>query len=148
MMDRHSSGPILALDVGDRRIGLAQWDERQGVREAVVLRRRSLPADLARLAHLVRERGIRRLLVGLPRNLNQSEGPQAERTRRFAEALEQALGLPLVLWDEYETSVRATEELGLAGRPLSPRERGRVDARAAALLLERYLAAGAPERGL
>src|SRR5439155_7957531 len=117
--------------------------EARGVREAGILRRTSLREDLARLGRLVRERGVTRLLVGLPRNLDGSEGPQARRTRRFAAALAEALALPLALGDEYATSQQATEELGLGGRPLQGRERGLVDARAAALILERYLAAGA-----
>ncbi len=133
---------ILALDVGDVRIGLAHWTALQGVREAGVLRRTALARDLARLAHLAAERRVTRLLLGLPRNLDGSEGPQARRTRRFAQALEQALGLPVVWQDEYGSSQQATRELGLEGRPLGVRERGQVDARAAALLLERYLAQG------
>jgi putative Holliday junction resolvase len=134
-------GSILALDVGEARIGLAQWDAARGVREAGVLRRSSLREDLARLGQVARERGATRLVVGLPRNLDGSEGMQARRARRFAAALAKALALPVALWDEYATSQQATAELGLAGRPLSAREHGQVDARAAALILERYLAA-------
>jgi putative Holliday junction resolvase len=132
---------ILALDFGEARIGLAQWDALRGVREAGILRRGSLADDLARLKRLVSERGVTRLVVGLPRNADGSEGPQARRTRRFVSALGGELGLPVDLWDEYGTSQQATETLGLGGRPLNPRERGLVDSRAAALILERYLAA-------
>ena len=133
---------VLALDVGEARIGLAQWDVVRGVREAGVLRRSSLREDLARLGQVARERGVTRLVVGLPRNLDGSEGLQARRARRFAAALAKELALPVALWDEYGTSLQATDELGLEGRPLSARERGQVDARAAALILERYLAGG------
>ena len=147
-MEADAAEVILALDVGAARIGLAQWDARRGVREAGVLRRTRLAEDLARLGRLARERGVTRLLVGLPRNLDGSEGPQAQRVRDFVVALTEALGLPVALWDEYATSQEATAALGLGGRPLSARERGLVDARAAALLLERYLGAGAPPKGL
>ena len=130
---------ILALDVGEVRVGLAAWDEERGLREEGHLRRTSRAEDLRRLARIVAERGATLVLVGLPRNIDGSEGPQAKRARRFAKELAGTVGVPVVLEDEYDSSVEATAELGLGGRELSERERGLVDARAAAIVLRRHL---------
>ncbi len=134
---------ILALDVGEVRIGLAQWDAARGVRDAGVIRRASRAEDVQRLAGIVAERGVTRVVVGLPRNLDGSEGPQAALSRRFAAALGRAVAARVELFDEYETSQEATAELGLGGRPLDPRERGKVDSRSASIILRRYLDARA-----
>jgi putative holliday junction resolvase len=133
------AGPILALDVGEVRIGLAAWDEARGVRDEGYLRRGSSAEDIRRLARIVVERGATTVVVGLPRNLDGSEGKQAKRARRFARTLALSVTVPVVPHDEYETSIEATAELGLGGRPLSERERGFVDSRAAAITLRRYL---------
>jgi putative Holliday junction resolvase len=130
---------LLALDVGEARIGLAFWDAVRGVRDEGVLRRSSLADDLRRLAHVVGERRVTSVVVGLPLNADGSAGPQAKRSRRFAAALARAIAIPVVLFDESETTLEATAELGLGGRPLGDRERGLVDSRSAAILLRRYL---------
>lgn len=141
--DDPAGAAILALDVGEARIGLARWTPAQGIRDEGVLRRASLAEDLRRLAHIIAERGVGRVVAGLPLNADGTEGPQARRARRFAGALARAVAAPVDLYDERETTLEATASLGLAGRPLDDRERGQVDARAAAILLRRYLA----ERG-
>ncbi len=132
---------ILALDVGEARIGLARWEPGQAVRDEGFIRRTSLADDLRRLAHIVRERGVGRIVVGLPLNADGTVGPQARRARRFARALAGAVAVPVEMLDETDTTLEAIAELGLAGRPLGPRERGLVDSRSAAILLRRYLAA-------
>jgi putative Holliday junction resolvase len=132
---------ILALDFGEARIGIAQWDAARGARDAGVLRRFSRAEDLRRLATIVAERDVTRVVVGLPRNLDGSEGPQARAARRFAAALGRAVAVPVDLFDEYETTQEATAELGLEGRPLDASDRGRVDSRSATIVLRRYLAA-------
>lgn len=139
-----SSGEaLLAMDVGEARIGLARWEPALGVRDEGILRRTSLAEDLRRLAHIVSERKVERIVVGLPLNADGTEGPQARRSRRFAKALRREVSVPVVLFDETETSLEAVDELGLGGRPLSARERGLVDSRSAAVLLRRYLDATA-----
>jgi len=133
---------ILALDVGEARIGMARWEPGQPVRDEGYLRRTSLPEDLRRLAHIVAERGVGRVVIGLPLNADGTAGLQAKRSRRFARALAGTIALPVDLLDETDTTLAATEALGLGGRPLTPRERGLVDARSAAVLLRRYLDTG------
>jgi putative Holliday junction resolvase len=121
----------LALDVGDRRIGLAVGDDAFGITRALPTLRRSrrLAADIDRLASLVRAEEVGALVVGLPLTLRGDEGPQAARVRRFADALG-PLGLPVSLYDERNTTVEAAR-----------RGAEDPDAGAAQVLLEDYLSA-------
>ncbi|MEK6226791.1 MAG: Holliday junction resolvase RuvX [Chloroflexota bacterium] len=119
----------LALDVGDRRIGLAVGDDAHGLsRPLRTLVRRSVVKDLAEIERIAREETVDALLVGLPLTLSGEEGHQAERVRRFATASEK-LGLPVRLYDERHTSSEA-EIRGARD----------IDAGAATILLEDFLA--------
>ena len=119
----------LALDVGDRRIGLAVGDDVHGLsRPLRTLLRRSVVKDLAELERIARDEHIDALVIGLPLTLRGEEGHQAERVRRFATAAEK-LGLPVRLYDERHTSSEA-EIRGAKD----------IDAGAATILLEDFLA--------
>jgi len=119
----------LALDVGDRRIGLAVGDDAHGLsRPLQTLVRRSVVKDLAELERIARDEQIDALVVGLPLTLGGEEGHQAERVRRFATAAAK-LGLPVRLYDERHTSSEA-EIRGARD----------IDAGAATILLEDFLA--------
>ena len=119
----------LALDIGDRRIGLAVGDDTHGLsRPLRTLLRRSVVKDLAELERIARDEQIDALVVGLPLTLRGEEGHQAERVRRFATAAEK-LGLPVRLYDERHTSTEA-EIRGASD----------IDAGAATILLEDFLA--------
>ena len=119
----------LALDVGDRRIGLAVGDDTHGLsRPLRTLLRRSVVKDLAELERIARDEQIDALVIGLPLTLRGEEGHQAERVRRFATAAEK-LGLPVRLYDERHTSTEA-EIRGASD----------IDAGAATILLEDFLA--------
>ena len=119
----------LALDVGDRRIGLAVGDDAHGLsRPLRTLVRRSVVKDLAEIERIARAEAVDALVVGLPLTLAGDEGHQAERVRRFATAAEK-LGLPVRLYDERHTSSEA--EL---------RGARDLDAGAATILLEDFLA--------
>ena len=119
----------LALDVGDRRIGLAVGDEGHGLaRPLGTVVRRSLVKDLAELGRIALQEQVDALVIGLPLTLRGEEGHQAQRVRRFATASEK-LGLPVRLYDERHTS----SEAELRGAP-------DVDAGAATILLEDFLA--------
>jgi putative Holliday junction resolvase len=118
----------LALDVGERRIGLAVGDEGGGIaRPLRTLTRRALATDVVAIGELARKEEVTALLIGLPLTLRGEEGPQAVRVRHFAEALA-PLGLPLEWHDERFT----TSEAGLKGAT-------DLDAGAAAILLEDFL---------
>jgi putative pre-16S rRNA nuclease len=122
------TGRYLALDVGDRRIGLAVGDLGGGIaRPLPTLRRRSIAADLVAIRQVVRKEEVSALLIGLPLTLRGEEGPQAVRVRKFAEACAE-LGLPVELYDERFTSAEALHQ--------GARD---VDAGAAAVLLEDFL---------
>jgi putative Holliday junction resolvase len=132
-------GRILALDFGKRRIGLAVTDPlRLIVTGLDTLQRTTLRADLDQLAELAADREVSQILIGLPLNMNGTEGLQAERVREFAAKLGRRTGIPVELWDERLTSV-AAEDI-LRERGLHPdRRSGTVDRLAASILLQGYL---------
>jgi putative Holliday junction resolvase len=119
----------LALDVGDRRIGLAVGDDAFGLSRALPTLRRSrrLDADIERIATVARGEKVGGFVVGLPLTLRGEIGQQAERVRRFAAALA-ATGIPVELYDERNTTVEA---LGRGAED--------PDAGAARVLLEDFL---------
>jgi putative Holliday junction resolvase len=98
----------LALDVGDRRIGLAVGDDAFGITRALPTLRRSrrLATDLERIASIARGEEVGALVIGLPVTLRGEEGQQAARVRRFASSLE-PVGLPIELYDERNTTAEA-----------------------------------------
>lgn len=135
---------VLALDVGERRIGVAGSDL-LGMMAAplVVIVRSSKAADFRQIGDLIRKQQAESLVVGHPLNADGSAGPQAQRVERYAAALEEALrseGLevPVLLWDEYGSTLRAQEAMIASGRGARNR-RERVDAVAAAIILQDYL---------
>ena len=130
----------MAIDYGDRRIGLAVSDVR-GVLcgEAFTLTEWNMDRAAQRIAEEARLRGVETLVLGLPKNMDGSEGPRAEKSRAFAALLEAETGLEPVLWDERRSSVEAHAILHANGRKMK-QHRKTVDAVAASLLLEGYLA--------
>jgi putative Holliday junction resolvase len=124
--------------VGDKRIGIACSDPTGFLPSPLgVYRRASLAADLDHIVSLAGEREARIIVVGLPINMNGSEGPQADKTRMFAEALAKR-GLTVELWDERLTTVEATRMLQERGMKRQVIDR-HVDELAATLILEGYL---------
>ena len=145
---------LLALDIGDRRIGVAISDESQMLaRPLTTIARTSKRKDFESIAKLIAAHGVERLIVGLPRTLRGDEGAQAARVRRYAEALSAAIGAPIAFQDERYTSLEAGERLGrklqtpnfklqrLKGARSGGRRSAaqRVDAAAAAIILQDYL---------
>ena len=130
-------GRAMALDVGGRRIGVAVGDETWLIATpwGYVTRGRR---DREELGRLVAEWRVSRLVVGLPTGLSGREGPQAAEVRAYAEPLAAALELPLEYWDERLTTAIAERALIAAGTRRRQR-RERVDAVAAAVILQDYL---------
>jgi putative Holliday junction resolvase len=130
---------IGGLDVGERRIGVAISDEMGWTAQGLaVVTRTDLAADLEALRASFAPYEPSSIVVGFPRNMNGTVGPQAERVRAFAGALESALGIPTVLWDERLSTVGA--ERALLEADLSRAKRRRViDKVAAVLILQGYL---------
>lgn len=142
-----SAGPFVALDVGDKTIGVAASDELGWSHPVRTIWRKNLASDLDELDSILQERGATRIVVGLPINMDDTEGPRAEKTRRFVDRLRERFSLPIVLWDERLTTWEA-ERLLREARASRQKRKGRVDAIAAQILLASYLDAGAPETGL
>ena len=133
---------ILALDVGDRRIGIAVSDAlgwtAQGV-ETYTRKSDDLDADVQHILDVASRYQPVRLLFGMPRNMDGSEGTRAALCRSFAQALEEACGLPVKLWDERRTTVEAHNILSQHNYH-GKKRKDTVDAVAASLILEGYLA--------
>ncbi|RMF80394.1 MAG: Holliday junction resolvase RuvX [Nitrospirae bacterium] len=136
---------VMALDVGERRIGVALSDPLGSFAQphatvAVAGRRR----DVERLAAIAREHQVEEVVVGLPLHLDGGEGEAARRARRLGGALAAALGCRVTYWDERLTTVQAERAL-LEGGVRRRRRKGVVDQVAAALILQAYLDSRAPE---
>jgi len=130
---------LLGLDLGERRIGVAVSDAGQTMAfPDRVLVRRSAKADRQTLVALVNELGVERVVVGLPLTMEGEHGPNAERARSFGQYLARALRVPVDYQDERLTTIEAEERLRASGLSLGQR-RERIDAAAAAIILEDYM---------
>lgn len=130
---------ILALDVGSKTIGLAVSDPIGWTAQSLTtLDRKGEERDIAAILSWVEKLEAKEILIGLPLNMNGSEGPQAERVRAFGEKLGRALSIPLHFWDERLSTVAA--EKTLLEADLSREKRKKViNQMAAAFILQGYL---------
>ena len=136
------SGRVAALDVGDVRVGLAVSDPLgYTAQPSGFLPRRPEARFLAELRAVVEEREVTRLVVGLPLLMSGERGARARDAEAVAALLERELALPVDLWDERLTTVQAERALR-EGTGSGAERRRRVDAVAAAVLLQSYLDAG------
>jgi len=131
-----AGGVLLGLDLGTRTIGTALCDAGWRFASAgKTLARGKFGADRLALAALVAERGVVGVVLGLPLNMDGSEGPRAQSSRAYARNLAGALGLPVLLWDERWST--ASAERGLIEQDMSRAKRaGRIDSAAAAVILQ------------
>ena len=132
-------GRVLAIDYGDQRTGLALSDMTGLLTgEAVTVQEWDAERLADRVVDFALSRGAETLVLGLPKYMDGSEGPRAEKARAFAELLRQRCDLPLVFWDERRSSIEAHNILHAVGKK-EKKHRATVDAVAASLLLESYL---------
>ena len=130
---------IIAIDFGDARTGIAISDLTGTLAGETLTIEEWNPARLAqRIAFLARERDADRLVLGLPKNMDGTEGPRAEKARQFAELLKAECDLPVVFWDERRSTIEAHAILHANGKK-EKKHRATVDAVAASLLLEGFL---------
>jgi putative holliday junction resolvase len=130
---------VLALDVGDKRIGTAISDPSGTLATALgVMVRKGLQADVQSIARLADQEGAEFVLVGNPLGLSGEETHQSRRVARFVQGLRGGLTLPVELWDERYSTVDADSLLAEVGVP-GPRRRHRLDAWAAGVFLQRFL---------
>lgn len=130
---------IMAIDYGDQRIGLAVSDLLGMLcGEAWTMNEWDMERASKRISEEAAAREVGTLVLGLPKNMDGSEGVRAEKSREFKAMLERDSGLPVVLWDERRSSIEAHAILHAAGKK-EKQHRKTVDAVAASLILEGYL---------
>lgn len=129
----------MAIDYGDQRTGLAVSDLLGMLCGEAWTVTEWNPERLAeQISREAKSREVGTLVLGLPKNMDGSEGPRAEKCRQFKALLEEVCGLPVVLWDERRSSIEAHAILHAAGKK-EKKHRKTVDAVAASLILEGYL---------
>ena len=131
---------VMGVDYGDARTGVAISDLLCSiVGSATVIHSRNTEKTIHQLLELIQKNDVGEIVVGLPKNMNGTEGPRAELCREFAARLEEASGLKVVLWDERRTTVEAHNILSDHNYH-GKKRKDTVDAVAASLILEGYLA--------
>ena len=128
--------PLLGLDLGEKTIGVAASDSLRATATPLeTVRRRKFTTDAARLLEIANERAAGGIILGLPRNMDGSEGPRCQSTRAFARNLSRLTDLPITFWDERLSTVAA--ERALLEADTSRRRRAEViDHVAAAYILQ------------
>lgn len=131
---------IMAIDYGDARTGVALSDLLCTiVGSTTVINSHNTDKAIADIARIAKENGVSQIVVGLPRNMDGSEGARACLCRDFAASLHAATGLEIIMWDERRTTVEAHNILSQHNYH-GKKRKNTVDAVAASLILEGYLA--------
>lgn len=130
---------VMAIDFGDVRTGVA-FSDLGGTLAGhnLTLRAKSLDQLVGQIKDLFQQEQAQRAVVGLPRNMDGTEGDRAQKTRAFGQMLSEALGTPVEYWDERGTSISAGRILSDAGKKRK-KQRDRIDAVAACIILQGYL---------
>ena len=133
---------ILGLDFGSKTVGVAVSDELLITAQGVEIVRRKSPAKLrqtlARIEELISQYNVARIVLGYPKNMNNTEGERCEKTKEFKEMLERRTSLEVVVWDERLTTVAADRSMMETGIRRENRKEF-VDEIAAIFILQGYL---------
>lgn len=130
---------ILALDVGSKRIGVAVSDELGFIAQALkTLDTKGRQRDIDSILSIVKEMDVSEIVVGMPYNMNGSEGPQAQKVSEFADQLSRATSVPVLKFDE-RMSTLAAERILLEADLSRLKRRKVIDKVAAAIILQGYL---------
>lgn len=130
---------IMAIDYGDARTGVAVSDPTGFLTGYTTVIQSHRPEKVvSELARIAAEQRAEELVMGFPRNMDGTEGPRSELYRSFARQVEEALGMPVRLWDERRTTIEAHAILHQSGKRMKEHKKN-VDAVAASLILEGYL---------
>lgn len=130
------NGRVLGLDLGTKTIGLALSDAGRMIATPYeTVKRTKLKADLARLSDIITQEGVAALVLGLPFNMDGSEGPRCQATRQFADDLGKVIDLPLAFWDE-RLSTYAAEQMLIEADLSRKRRQEVIDKVAAAVILQ------------
>jgi len=131
---------IMGIDYGDARTGIAISDLLCSiVGTTMVIHSRNSEKTLADIQRIVKENDVGEIVMGLPKNMDGTEGPRAQLCREFAELVEKSTGIKVTMWDERRTTVEAHNILS-AHNYHGKKRKNTVDAVAASLILEGYLA--------
>jgi len=129
-------GRLIGMDLGTKTIGLALSDVNRAIASSLeTIRRKKFSIDVVALLKIAEEHEITGFVLGLPVNLNATEGPRAQATRSFARNLNQRSALPILLWDERMTT-QAAERLLIEADSSRKRRSEVVDKMAATLILQ------------
>ena len=133
---------ILGLDFGSKTVGVAVSDELLITAQGVEIVRRKSPSKLRqtldRIEELIEQYGVEKIVLGYPKNMNNTEGERCEKTKEFKELLERRTGLEVVLWDERITTIAADRTMMETGIRRENRKEY-VDEIAAIFILQGYL---------
>lgn len=134
---------IMGLDYGSKTVGVAVSDAlfitAQGVEIVRREREDKLRQTLARIEALAKQYEVEKIVLGYPKNMNDTEGIRCEKTRVFKEMLEKRLGLEVILWDERLTTVAADELMAEVGITKREERKKYVDMLAAVFILQGYM---------
>lgn len=130
---------IMGMDVGDRRIGLAVSDEMGYSAQGLdTFTRANLKQDVRSLAEMMKELQVEKLVIGMPRNMNGTYGPQTEKVKEFVAALLKEISIEVIYWDERLTSVAAQRTLA-EGKIALGKKKEAIDKLSAVMILQGYL---------
>ena len=133
---------IMGLDYGSKTVGVAVSDSlfltAQGVETIEIAQAGKVRRALARIEELIKEYEVEKIVLGFPKNMNNTEGDRCEATLEFKDKLEKRCGLPVILWDERQTTVSADRILQESGVRRENRKQY-IDKIAATFILQSYL---------
>ena len=129
---------VLGIDYGRKRLGIAICGELKIASPLMVIKRESIDIDIQKLKKIIEENDVNQIVIGLPKNMNNSQGKMAKEAKEFGEILASEIDLPIVYWDERLTTRQADCIMKSVGISASKRRRSR-DQIAAALMLQSYV---------
>lgn len=130
---------ILALDLGEKRIGVAVSDALKITAQGLeTYERKSPKADYAHIAEIIKDRAVTKVVLGMPRNMNGTYGPASEKVKEFAQGLGKVIDTPIQFWDERLSTVAAQRTL-IDADVSRKKRKNVVDKMAAVIILQGYL---------
>ena len=137
----------MALDVGNKRIGVALSDELQILAQPLyTIHRKGIERAIEEIVKIINDNNVEEVIVGLPKNMDGTTGFQGEKTIKFAEVLRQSTDRPLIMWDERMTTISA-RRIMIENDVKQKDKKNLVDTIAAVVILETYLSRKNMERG-
>ena len=137
----------MALDVGNKRIGVALSDELQILAQTLyTIHRKGIERDIEEIVKIINDNNVEEVIVGITKNMDGTTGFQGEKTIKFAEVLRQSTDRPLIMWDERMTTISA-RRIMIENDVKQKDKKNLVDTIAAVVILETYLSRKNMERG-